>query len=34
MTLYAAFDLHSNNSGLAVVDKAGDLRYRRRLRFP
>lgn len=31
MTLYAAFDLHSNNSVLAVVDGAGDLRFRRRL---
>lgn len=31
MSLYAAFDLHSNNAVLAVVDEAGDLRYRHRL---
>ena len=31
MALYAACDLHSNNSVLAVVDEAGALRYRQRL---
>lgn len=31
MTLYAACDLHSNNTVLAVIDEAGDLRYRKRL---
>lgn len=31
MALYAACDLHSNNTVLAVVDDAGALRYRQRL---
>jgi hypothetical protein len=31
MALYAACDLHSNNTVLAVVDAAGALRYRQRL---
>jgi hypothetical protein len=31
MALYAACDLHSNNTVLAVVDEAGALRYRQRL---
>ena len=31
MTLYAACDLHSNNTVLAVIDDAGALRYRHRL---
>lgn len=31
MTLYAACDLHSNNTVLAVIDDAGELRYRQRL---
>lgn len=31
MTLYAACDLHSNNTVLAVVDDVGALRYRQRL---
>lgn len=31
MSLYAACDLHSNNTVLAVIDAAGDLRYRQRL---
>lgn len=31
MALYAACDLHSNNTVLAVIDDAGALRYRQRL---
>lgn len=31
MALYAACDLHSNNTVLAIVDDAGELRYRQRL---
>lgn len=31
MALYAACDLHSNNTVLAVIDTAGALRYRQRL---
>jgi hypothetical protein len=31
MALYAACDLHSNNTVLAVIDEAGELRYRKRL---
>ncbi|MCR6497135.1 hypothetical protein LJB71_13475 [Thermomonas sp. S9] len=31
MALYAACDLHSNNTVLAVVDDVGALRYRQRL---
>ena len=31
MALYAACDLHSNNTVLAVVDEAGALCYRQRL---
>ena len=31
MALYAACDLHSNNTVVAVVDEAGALRYRQRL---
>ncbi|MCG2721691.1 MAG: hypothetical protein L6290_06720 [Thermodesulfovibrionales bacterium] len=32
MRLYAAFDLHSNNSYLGIVDENGKRTFKRRLR--